>query len=214
MATHFSSVDEKLKAYLKFRRLSLSDSTFTQLLNCELEYLQIEVEARQLQHVLLCWISRGEIPTTTKEYRKILKKYRDQTILKILGERDQIVSYEKAKIVAEGERQKKREQALKEEDSTEIVDRKTGSQLPVGQPVDPESLREALAISETLLAEEHFLSTLCERRAEISVCRNLLEMSLMSLAVSRLRDEHASLLSVFHHIGTEQAIQAFIHPSQ
>lgn len=115
LATCFQSLDDKLRLYLKYRRLSLLDTPITQVLSAELDYVQTEVEARHLQHVMLCWIGRSDVPRNTKDYKALYKRFRDQTVLRVLAERDQILAGEQIRIAAEEERQRKREQAVSED---------------------------------------------------------------------------------------------------
>ena len=97
----------------------------------ELEFLQTECDARHIQSVLLCWLSKGDIPRNSKELRKLLKKYKDETLLKVIEERDKITIKEKEKLV-------KKTTAAKGDDEDagiEVTDapiRMTGSQLPPG----------------------------------------------------------------------------------
>ena len=52
------------------------------------EYLGLKVEARHLQRVLICWAICQALPENSVEYLKVQQLYRDQTMLKVLLDRD------------------------------------------------------------------------------------------------------------------------------
>lgn len=56
---------------------------------------------------MLCWISKGELPWSTKAYNKLLKRYKDQTLLKIIEERDDIMVRDRIKAAQELEKKEK-----------------------------------------------------------------------------------------------------------
>lgn len=62
-----------------------------------------------MQHVMLCWLGKSDIPHTTKEYKALYKKYKDHTVLRIIAERDVIVKNERLKMATEGVGRKKKE---------------------------------------------------------------------------------------------------------
>ena len=64
------------------------------------------------------------------------------------------------------------------------------------------------------MAEQHFFTILCERKAEINVIRRQLEIKLMNFSLKMLRSEHSSLLAVFEQAATEKAISIHLHPDQ
>ena len=64
-----------------------------------------------------------------------------------------------------------------------------------------------------MVNDEHFFTTLCERKAEIQISRTVLETSMMNMAIRTLTNEHSSLLAAFHNLATEQSLQFYIHPS-
>jgi signal transduction histidine kinase len=66
-----------------------------------------------------------------------------------------------------------------------------------GQKVDQESMIEQLMVSDIQLAEQHFFSALCERKAEITVCKKQLEVRMMRIALDLIRREHSALLAAF-----------------
>lgn len=106
--TNYFSQDDKLKSYLKFKNVKLGDNTIKEVLVTQLDFLSMEAEARQLSHVMLCWINKSDLPRDISSFKKLTKRYKDQTLLKIIEERDNIIAYERAKIAAEEERRKKK----------------------------------------------------------------------------------------------------------
>jgi len=57
-------------------------------LPAKVEYLGRKVEARHLQRVLMSWATRCALPMDTEGYQKAQTLYREQTMLKVLLERD------------------------------------------------------------------------------------------------------------------------------
>jgi hypothetical protein len=180
------------------------------MLVAELEYFSVVSEARQLQHVLLCWVNQGDLPRTCREYKRLSKRYKDMTVLKIIEERDLIIANERARQAAEAEKKRRNAEMLAEEGG-EGLSRKVDTR-PFGQRVSRESMREML--TENNIADQHFFSTLCERRAESAVVRRLLEIKLMNFALKMLRQEHSSLLAVFEQAASEKQISIHMHPDQ
>ena len=124
---NFMSFDEKIKKYLKFRNLSLGENTIKEVLLAELEYLSLECDARQLQTVMLVWLSKDEVPRNARELRKVMKTYRDHTMIKIIEERDLIIEAERQKQVAAAEMAKK----VASEEGDSAVEYKDELALPV-----------------------------------------------------------------------------------
>ena len=63
----------------------------SEYLLASVEILSFKIEAAHMQRVLMGWISgEGKIPTTTKGYTQIMRKYQDITTLRILRERDHL----------------------------------------------------------------------------------------------------------------------------
>lgn len=46
---------------------------------------------------MLCLLSKGDLPRNSKEMNKLLRAYKDETVLKIIEERDLLLSNERAK---------------------------------------------------------------------------------------------------------------------
>lgn len=44
----------------------------------------MEAETKQMQTVMMCWIAKGDLPSNSREYKQLLKKYKDQTFFKIV----------------------------------------------------------------------------------------------------------------------------------
>ena len=59
-----------------------------EILEAQLEYLSLKVEARHLQRVLMSWSICCQIPNDTDGYLRAQSLLREQTMLKILLERD------------------------------------------------------------------------------------------------------------------------------
>lgn len=61
-----------------------------EILQAKVEYLGGKVESRHLQRVLMSWITTKSLPNDTQTYKETQKLYREQTMLKILLERDRL----------------------------------------------------------------------------------------------------------------------------
>lgn len=81
--------------------------------------------------------------------------------------------------------------------------------MAFGQSVDEESLRETVSLDPHRCTDLHFMMDLGERRAEVAVIRKQLEIKLMNQALSRIRNEHSSLLAIFE---LTDAMSFHIHP--
>ena len=91
--SNFTTLDENVRKYLNFKEIKLGDNSIKEVLTAELEYLSLETDSRHIQHVMLCWINKGDLPRNDAKEMKILeKKYKDQTILKIIESRDDLIS--------------------------------------------------------------------------------------------------------------------------
>lgn len=163
----------------------------------ELDYLQNECDSRHIQAVLLCWLERGDIPRESRRLTKLLKRYKDETMLKIIEERDKISYKDKERQAAE-----KAKKTKKDEDNdgvivTDAPTRITGTLLPLGQTVDRESMNEALDLNEDRIHDQHFVTSVFEKKAEIVVGKRYLEFKMMKFANSMFQAEHSSLLALY-----------------
>jgi hypothetical protein len=69
----------------------MRDNSIKDIMMAELEYLNIECESRHMQTVLLCWLGKSDVPRNSKDLKSLLKLYKDETMLKIIEERDKLV---------------------------------------------------------------------------------------------------------------------------
>ena len=67
---------------------------------------------------------------------------------------------------------------------TDAPTRLTGTQLPPGHAIDRESMNEALGLNEERIHDQHFFTTVCEKKAEIIVGKRYLELKMMKFANS------------------------------
>ena len=121
-----------------------------------------------MQTVMMCWIAKGDLPINTTDYKKLLKKYKDQTVFKIVEERDAIIAVEKIKQAISKDAQAKTK-ADGEEDNS--IPQKKTVQLPFGAKVSSESMRDSVMIEGGKLIEKHFNTNLCEMKAEVKVIK-------------------------------------------
>ena len=64
----------------------------------ELEYLSLECDSRHMQEVWCSMMIKGEVPRgSVKEYRRMLKGYKDETVLRIIEERDRLLEINRAR---------------------------------------------------------------------------------------------------------------------
>ena len=75
-----------------------------EILEAKVEYLGLKVEARHLQRVLMSWSTCNALPNEVEGYQTALTLYREQTMLKILLERDALTEqyYESKSPSADG----------------------------------------------------------------------------------------------------------------
>ena len=59
-----------------------------EILEAQVEYQGLKVEARHLQRVLMSWSTCSALPDAVEGYQAALTLYREQTMLKVLLERD------------------------------------------------------------------------------------------------------------------------------
>ena len=98
IATNFYQLEEGAREYLVFKELipppNAKESTIIkrpkEILQAKVEYLGGKVESRHLQRVLMSWITTKSLPNDTQTYQETQKLYREQTMLKILLERDRL----------------------------------------------------------------------------------------------------------------------------
>jgi hypothetical protein len=111
LATNFHQLDEGLEEYLVFegliedknRAAATSDENGRSdqqafhiarpkdILQGKIEYLSLKVEARHLQRVLMSWTICSALPTEIEGYKRAQQLCREQTMLKVLLERDQLI---------------------------------------------------------------------------------------------------------------------------
>lgn len=135
-------------------------------------------------------------------------------MLKIIEERDKITQKEKERQAADKAKKVKKDE---EDDGlivTEAPTRLTGAQLQPGHVIDRESMNEALGLNEDRIHDQHFVTTVNERKAEINVGKRYLEVKMMNFANSMFQAEHSSLLALFEQAATDKEIAAYIHPDQ
>jgi hypothetical protein len=77
-------------------------------------------------------LERGDIPRESRKLTKLLKRYKDETMLKIIEERDKITVKDKERQAAEKAKKSKKDE---DDDGVTVTDaptRLTGAQLPPG----------------------------------------------------------------------------------
>ena len=77
--------------YLIFKGMGSKFDLIHDALTTKIEFLSLKTEQKLLQNVLICWMTKGEVhKDDTHEFEKSMKQYKDQMLLKILQERDQL----------------------------------------------------------------------------------------------------------------------------
>ena len=135
-------------------------------------------------------------------------------MLKIIEERDKITQRDKEREATERAKKAKTDEDDDGVIVTEAPTRLTGAQLPAGQVVDRESMKEALGLNEERIQDQHFVTAVNEKRAEIVVGKRYLEVKMMNYANSMFQAEHSSLLALFEQAANDKEIAAYIHPDQ
>jgi len=100
MGANFTQVDEYIDDYLVFKGLKDAPSDagkklirgkdhFLELLLAQVEILSFKIEAASLERVIMCWDSSdSKLPTNTKDFQQVQRKFRDSHTMAILHERD------------------------------------------------------------------------------------------------------------------------------
>ena len=146
----------------------------------------------------MSWIyGGGQLPRTTREYTDILKIYQRKTMMKILSERDHLNDVyfsherykEKPKATAA---QKEAEAAEKQKEDRGLLFDKANSRSP----------------------KFAFFNRINLLRAEANTIRVLIDCRLIKIATKMVEAEHSALHAAFEQAGSEEVVQAFVHPQQ
>jgi len=163
-------------------------------LPAKVEYLGRKVEARHLQRVLMSWATCSALPTDTEGYQKAQTLYREQTMLKVLLERDLLTEqYYEAK-----ERQRDGSEAATT--MTAISKKVKKERATILESVNPAS------------REHTVVSRLHQTKAEITVAIKVLHVEMIEMSLGMIEREHASLLAAFEQGAADWRVHAFVHP--
>jgi hypothetical protein len=163
-----------------------------EILEAQIEYLSLKVEARHLQRVLMSWSICSQIPNDTDGYHRAQSLLREQTMLKILLERDILTEqYYEAK---EGRKDVEGGGAKKA-----MMKQKAQEKETILESINPYS------------REHTILTKLNQIKAEISVTNRVIDMEMIKIALDIIDREHASLLAAFEQ-GAASQVHAHVHP--
>jgi hypothetical protein len=203
LATNFQQLEEGVTEYLVLQGLVPDPSASgargedgkarihisrpVDILRARVEFLGLRVEARHLQRVLMCWSTCSALPSDSSGYQKALQLVREQTLLKVLLERD----------------------TLSEQYYAAKEGRRDGAEAGSGRAAAQKLKREKATILESvnLNSREHtVVSAMHHSRAEITVARRVLDSELVRLSLNIIKSEHASLLAAFEQGASETSV--------
>jgi hypothetical protein len=60
------------------------------VLQATVEYLGFKIECSFVQRVLMSWITENSLPRTTRQMKDIMRLYKDQTMMQVLQEKQNL----------------------------------------------------------------------------------------------------------------------------
>ncbi len=84
---------------MKCKGLSPKTSSLKDCLQAELDYLSLECDSRHLALMFCSLLNQGEdLPRgSASACRRVLKRYKDETVLRVIEERDRLIERERAR---------------------------------------------------------------------------------------------------------------------
>ena len=162
-----------------------------EILEAQVEYLGLKVEARHLQRVLMSWSTCSALSLDTDGYQSALALYREQTMLKVLLERDVLTEhyYESKAPPSEG-----------------------GNALGAAAKKKAQERATILESVNPFSREHTVVSKLHQTKAEISVARRVLDVEMIKMSLDMIQREHASLHAAFEQVAADNKVHAHVNP--